>query len=189
MPADGYAACVAELKAAGVEFTPLGDVTEQGCTLSGAVKVTGVATRLGTVALSGEPVMLCSFARQLTGWVREVGAPLGFAYTGSKLTMIETGPGLVCRTRYNQTGQKVSEHAKGNALDIAGFAFADGKRMAVRPAADDAEPKPSLMRAWRASGCGYFTTVLGPGSNAAHEEHLHFDYAMRNNAWNYRICE
>jgi hypothetical protein len=189
MSGDGYSACVADLQAAGVVFTPLGDVTEEGCTLAGAVKVKAVATPLGAVALSGDPTMLCSFARQLTGWVREVGAPLAFAYTGRKLTLIETGPGLVCRTRYNQPGQKVSEHAKGNALDIAGFRFDDGSRMTVRPGPADAEPKPSLMRAWRASGCGYFTTVLGPGSNAAHEEHLHFDYAMRSNAWNYRICE
>jgi len=189
MTSDGYAACVDGLKAAGHDFTPLGDFAEAGCTLSGAVRVKAVATAFGVVALSGEPVMLCSFARQVIGWVRDVGAPLAAAYTGRKLTVIETGPGLVCRNRYNQAGQKVSEHARGNALDIASFHFDDGARLAVRPGLGDAEPKPSLMRALRASGCGYFTTVLGPGSNAAHEEHLHFDYAMRDNAWNYRICE
>lgn len=121
--------------------------------------------------------------------MREVGAPLTLAYTGKKLVRIDTGPGLVCRNRYNQPDQKVSEHAKGNALDIAGFRLEDGTSIIVKPLPSDTEPKPTLMRAYRASGCGYFTTVLGPGSNAAHEEHLHFDYAMRGKGYNYRICE
>jgi hypothetical protein len=189
MGAEDYAACTAELEARKVAFEALGSVTVEGCTLAGAIKLRAIASRHGAVQISGEPIMLCSFARQFTGWVGDVGAPLAFAYTGEALARIETGPGLVCRTRYNKPGEKVSEHAKGNAIDIASFVLTGKTRIAVKQSPKDSQVARDLLRAFRATGCGYFTTILGPGSNAAHEEHLHFDYGMHGKTLNYRICE
>ena len=189
MPAADYAACIADLSALGVNFEPLGQVSVDGCELNGAVRLKGVDTLLRTVQISGEPTMLCTFARHFAGWVRDVGAPLTFAYTGEELAVIETGPGLVCRTRYNKPGEKISEHAKGNAIDIASFLLANKNRIAVKQSSNDSKIHRDLIRTFRATGCGYFTTILGPGSNAAHEEHLHFDYGMHGKTLNYRICE
>lgn len=189
MPEVEYVACTADLSAAGVIFEPLGRVTVDGCELDGAVRLKSVDTLLRTVQISGEPTMLCTFARQFTSWVRDVGAPLTFAYTGEQLTKIETGPGLVCRTRYNKPGEKISEHARGNAIDIASFVLANKSRIAVKQSANDVQVHRDLIRTFRATGCGYFTTILGPGSNAAHEEHLHFDHGMHGKTLNYRICE
>ncbi len=184
-----YSSCIAELTTKGVVYEPLGDITLEGCELVGAIKLSAVATSFGDVKISGEPTMLCTFARQFTGWVRDVGAPLTLAYTGQKLVTIETGPGLVCRTRYNRAGEKISEHAKGNAIDIASFNLADKRRILVKEHPSDTPMARNLIRTFRATGCGYFTTILGPGSNAAHEEHLHFDYGMHGKTYNYRICE
>jgi hypothetical protein len=189
MPEADYMACLTELSSEGVAFEQLGTVSADGCELDGAVKLQRVDTLLGTVQISGKPTMLCSFARQFTSWVRDVGAPLTFAYTGEQLATIETGPGLVCRTRYNRPGEKVSEHAKGNALDIASFVLANKNRIAVKESPGDSRAHRELIRVFRTTGCGYFTTILGPGSNAAHEEHLHFDYGMHGKTLNYRICE
>ncbi len=189
MAEDVYTLCTTELAAKGVNFEPLGNVTLEGCELAGAIKLNSVATALGEVRISGEPTMLCSFARQFTSWVRDVGAPLTFAYTAQKLMTIETGPGLVCRTRYNKPGEKVSEHAKGNAIDIASFRLDDKTRILVKQSPSDSQVSRDLVRTFRATGCGYFTTILGPGSNAAHEEHLHFDHGMHGKTNNYRICE
>jgi hypothetical protein len=133
--------------------------------------------------------MLCSFARQFVSWVRDIAAPLSLAYTGAGLTTIETGPGFVCRNRYNQPDAKISEHAKGNAIDIAAFVLSDKQQISVKPQPNDPANAQELLRIFRTSGCGYFTTILGPGSNAAHEEHLHFDYGMHGKTMNYRICE
>jgi hypothetical protein len=36
---------------------------------------------------------------------------------------------------------------------------------------------------------GYFTTVLGPGTDPAHEAHFHFDSGLHGATPNYRICE
>jgi hypothetical protein len=75
MAASDYAECVSDLTSKGVVFEQVGDVRQEGCQLSGAIKLTTVATPFGDVGISGKPTMLCSFARQFSGWVRDVGAP------------------------------------------------------------------------------------------------------------------
>ena len=44
-----------------------------------------------------------------------------------------------------------------------------------------------LRQKIRASACTRFSTVLGPGSDGYHEEHIHLDLAERRN--NYKLCE
>lgn len=75
MAASDYEACLADLTARGVVFERAGDVTDEGCQLSGAIRLTTVATPFGYVAIAGKPAMLCSFGQQFSLWVREVGAP------------------------------------------------------------------------------------------------------------------
>jgi hypothetical protein len=189
MPEADYAACLADLSTLGATFEQLGRVNIEGCEVDGAVRLQGVSTILDKVQISGEPTMLCNFARQFASWVRDVGAPLTFAYTCKRLVRIETGPGLVCRTRYNKPSEKISEHAKGNAIDIASFVLADKHRIFVKVSPNRSKTEGDLIRVFRTTGCGYFTTILGPGSNAAHEEHLHFDDGIHGKTRNYRICE
>jgi hypothetical protein len=122
---ENYDGCLAELSAKKVLFEPLDRIALEECQLEGAVKLRGVATEFGNVSIAGEPTLLCGFAKQFSNWVRDVGAPLTLAYTGQGLAQIETGPGFVCRTRYGKPGETPSEHAKGNALDIASFVLAD----------------------------------------------------------------
>ena len=189
MPASDYAQCVSDLTSAKVVFEQAGDVTQQGCKLSGAVKLKSVTTAFGTVEISGEPAMLCSFARQFSGWVREVAAPLTLGYAGQRLMRIEAGQGFGCRARYDKPGEVPSEHAKGDALDITAFVLADNRRIPVKQQASDIPPAGDLIHALRTTACGYFTTVLGPGSDPAHEDHFHFDTGLHGATPNYRICE
>jgi hypothetical protein len=181
--------CLSDLRAAKVEFVELGSITKDGCTVEGAIELDAVSSPFGNVSIPGKPIMVCAFARQFTSWVRDVAAPLTLAYLGSKLAAIETGPGLVCRTKYGTPGEKMSEHAKGDAIDITAFRAEDGRRLSVKDANASAQIDGVLMKTLRTTGCGYFTTVLGPGSNEAHKEHLHLDYELRGNTNNYRICE
>ena len=133
--------------------------------------------------------MLCSFARQFSGWVREVAAPLALGYTGQRLMRIETAEGFACKARYDKPGEVPSEHAKGDALDIASFVLADGRRIDVKQQDEDTSAARDLVHALRMTACGYFTTVLGPGADAAHEAHFHFDSGVHGATPNYRICE
>ncbi len=189
MNASDYAECVSELTSGKVIFEQLGDVTQQGCKLSGAIKLKAVTTAFGTVGISGEPAMLCSFARQFSGWVRDVGTPLTLGYTGQRLARIEAGAGFACRARYDKPGEVPSEHAKGDALDITSFVLADNRRIPVKQQDSDSPLTRDLIHALRVTACGYFTTVLGPGSDSAHAEHFHFDSGMHGATPNYRICE
>jgi hypothetical protein len=181
--------CLSDLKAADVEFRDLGTQTKNGCLLEGAIELDAVASPFGKVSLTAKPTMACVFARHFTLWIRDVGAPLALAYMGSKLTAIETGPGLVCRNRIGEPGEKLSEHAKGDAIDIMAFRFESGQRLSIKEASASTKIDGVLVKTLRTTACGYFTTVLGPGSNEAHKEHLHFDYGLHGQTDNYRICE
>ncbi len=189
MTAPDYDQCVSELTSRKVLFQQVGDVTQQGCKLSGAVRLESVTTAFGAVSISGEPAMLCSFARQFSGWVREVAAPLTFGYAGQRLMRIETGQGFACKARYDKPGGVPSEHAKGDALDIVSFVLADDRRIDGEATRQGTSLTRDLVHALRMTACGYFTTVLGPGADAAHEAHFHFDFGIHGATPNYRICE
>jgi hypothetical protein len=189
MTESDYAACVSELTSRKIVFQQVGKVTQQGCELSGAIQLAAVPTAFGEVSISGKPTMLCSFARQFSDWVRDVGAALALAYTGQRLGRIEAGPSFVCTARYDKPGQAPSEHAKGDAIDISSFVLANNRRIHVKQEGSDIPVERDLVRVLRTTACAYFTTVLGPGSDSAHEEHFHFDTGMHGATPNYRICE
>jgi hypothetical protein len=189
MTASDYAACVSDLTTRKVVFEQVGDVTQQGCQLLGAIELTAVPTAFGEVSVSGKPTMLCSFVRQFSDWVRDVGAPLTLAYTGQKLGRIEVGSGFRCAARYDKPGQIPSEHAKGDAVDIFAFVLADNRSIHAKQEESDTAVERDLVRVLRTTACAYFTTVLGPGTDPAHAEHFHFDTGMHGATPNYRICE
>ena len=184
-----YAQCVSDLTSRKVVFEQAGKVTQQGCELSNAIALTAVPTSFGDVSISGKPTMLCSFVRQFSDWVRDVGAPLTLAYTGQRLARIEAGRAFACAARYDKPGQVPSEHAKGDAIDIAAFVLADNRRIPVKLEESDTPVERDLVRVLRTTACAYFTTVLGPGTDPAHAEHFHFDTGMHGATPNYRICE
>jgi hypothetical protein len=138
MAAPEYVQCISDLTSSHAVFQQAGDVTEQGCKLSGAIRLKAVTTAVGSVSMSGAPAMLCSFAQEFSGWVREVAAPLARGYMGQGLARIETGEAFACRARYDKRGAVPSEHAKGNAVDIAAFVLADGRRILVKQQDDAA---------------------------------------------------
>jgi hypothetical protein len=189
MTASDYAQCVSDLTSRKVIFDQAGDVTQQGCRLLGAIELTAVPTVFGEVGVSGKPMMLCSFVRQFSDWVREAGAPLTLAYTGQRLARIEVGSSFRCSARYDKPGQVPSEHAKGDAIDISAFVLADNRRILVKPEESDSPAERDLVHALRMTACAYFTTVLGPGADPAHAEHFHFDAGLHGATPNYRICE
>jgi hypothetical protein len=101
---------------------------------------------------------------------------------------VQLGTTYDCRGRVGDGGDaKLSEHAFGNAIDISAFTFHDGPTLPVEPRQDSGDPVESFQRAVRGAACLDFTTVLGPGSNASHNDHLHLDIAARNGGW--RLCQ
>jgi hypothetical protein len=103
------------------------------------------------------------------------------------LKAVRTGPGYECRNRNRAKDGKLSSHAVGLAIDISGFELANGRVLSVKPNGDDRVR--AAIGAIRTAACGWFTTVLGPGSDAAHAEHLHVDILQHGSSERYRICE
>ena len=113
-------------------------------------------------------------------------APLGEAMLGATVVALDTGPGYYCRNVDRVSGAKVSPHGKGIAIDVSAILLADRRRLAV---GHEASPQEALfMQTMRRAGCGWFTTILGPG-DPDHADHFHFDILRHGSSDNYRICE
>lgn len=182
------AACREQLDARHVDFSFTPAVAEGDCAIPLPVQLRSLAIGADDIPFSGQPVLDCRLAERLADWVGNVVAPLARHHLGSGLAAVETGPGYVCRNRNNEASGKLSEHAKGNALDIFAFGLADGRHVAVRPADQPVPAVTDFLAAVRVTACGYFLTVLGPGSDA-HAEHLHVDLGLHGRSASYRICE
>jgi len=134
------------------------------------------------VPVKPAPVIRCSMAEQLTLWIRDEAVPR-VAKAGPALRQVDTYDDYNCRGRNRIIGARMSEHGRGNAVDIRSFTLADNKVMFLH----DVNVAKDLRTGLREAACSRFTTVLGPGSDGYHEEHIHLDLAERNN--NYRICQ
>ena len=105
----------------------------------------------------------------------------------SRLVAIEHFGSYSCRRLYGRSEGEFSEHATADALDIAGFAFADGTRIRVQRDWASGGPKSAFLRDIRDSACRLFSTVLSPDYNSAHADHLHLDQAARG-SFGGRLC-
>ena len=181
--------CRAELLKRQVEFTVPEHVEATGqCAVANPVLVKSVGTPGGKVNLPEEPLLNCAFARQFTTWLSDIAASVVSEMAPARLHALTTGPGYECRTRNGDSSGKISEHAFGNAIDISGITLINRIRIEIPDVADPAAVHHRLLMALRLSACGYFTTVLGPGFNAAHASHYHFDLGRHGKSGNYRIC-
>jgi hypothetical protein len=189
-PNDTDANCLQQLHAQGADFTIAADTVDSGlCHVYNPVHLTTVIAQKHMIKLPEAPLLNCKYALQLSKWLRESAAPILAAQTNSSLERISTGPGFQCRGRNGDSSAKISEHGYGNAVDISSFQMANGKVIIVADAINPAAVDFPILHGLRSSACGYFTTVLGPGSNEAHKTHFHFDMGMHGKSGNYRICE
>ena len=134
------------------------------------------------VAVTPPAILRCTMAEAIAGWLRETAAPRA-RDLGSSLKAVENLTSFDCRGGNGIAGAKLSEHGKANALDIHSFRLANGK---VVELTDPQVPK-YFREGLRKSACAQFTTVLGPGSDGFHEDHIHIDLLERRSG--YRICE
>lgn len=151
----------------------------------------GDMVRLDAVLLPGgnrmavrpAPYLRCAMAESLVGWLHDEAAPR-LGALGSAVRSVETYDDFSCRGRNRVFGAKMSEHGKGNAVDIRGFTLADGRAIGLT---DMMTVGHELRAALRETACARFTTVLGPGSDGYHEAHIHVDLIERRNG--YRMCQ
>ncbi|MEO1536508.1 MAG: extensin family protein [Pseudomonadota bacterium] len=139
------------------------------CGVPNAYRVTEVAG----VALSQPATIRLATAERLNGWMRNHAIPI-LGRRGGGLVGIQVAAHYACRTRNSRPAARLSEHSKGNAIDISAFILADGSRISVT---EWRGSSGRLLKRLHASACGPFGTVLGPDADRHHQDHFHFDIA------------
>ena len=134
------------------------------------------------VALKPAATLRCAMASQVADWVRTDIAPLTIRL-GSVISALDNFDSFECRGRNRVVGAPLSEHGRANALDVRGFRQANGESISLTDRSVPREIRETVLH----SVCARFTTVLGPGSDGYHEDHIHLDLMQRHN--NYKICQ
>ena len=155
------------------------------CGVSKPLKVRALAD--GTINIGPIATIGCPMTAALEGWVQEAVQPAALAWFGMPVGEIKQISAYYCRTRNSKRGADLSEHAFGNALDIAGFVLVDGREITVLKGWKGAKDERGFLREVFAHGCQHFKTSLGPGVKN-HADHFHFDLAHHNDAGTTRYC-
>lgn len=181
-----HAECTKALQSLGVVFKDAARIDGgNGC---GIDKPIVVSEALPGIGLKPEATLRCPAALALARWLKESVIPAAAAAVPEqgRLTTVNQASAYICRLRNGAETGKISEHARGNAIDIASFSFEKGEDIAVRSRREDSTLTGAFQRTVSAAGCLYFTTVLDPESDAAHETHFHLDVIERKGG--YRYC-
>jgi hypothetical protein len=163
-------ACLAKLSDDRVDYRPLDGVDAgASCVVDTPVRVTRVAAGLNKPA-----TMSCALAARLDEFERKVVQPVAREELGQRVIRINHLGSFSCRGMNGGRG-RLSQHALGRALDIAGFRLADGSAVSVEHDWAAPGPKRLFLRHLARRACEYFSVVLTPESDAAHHNHLHLD--------------
>ena len=134
------------------------------------------------VTLKPAAILRCKMAAAVADWVRtDVDALAG--KLGSEIADLDNFDSYECRGRNRIPGAPLSEHGRANALDVRSLKFADGRIISLTDRNVPRNVRETVLH----SVCARFPTVLGPGSDGYHEDHIHLDLMERHN--NYRICQ
>jgi len=179
-------ACRAQLRRAGIRFVALPPRRGGQCGYDDAVRFSPG----GALTLAYRPADLgssCPVAAGLALWEWHFVQPAALRHFGSRVASVEHFGSYSCRRLYGRSEGAWSEHASANAVDIAGFRLADGRRITLIGDWKDEGAKGRFLRDVRDGACRLFATTLSPDYNAAHRDHLHLDQAERG-ATGWRAC-
>jgi hypothetical protein len=134
------------------------------------------------VAVKPAAILRCTMASAIAAWVRSDIAPLAESL-GSAIAGLDNFDSFECRGRNRIAGAMLSEHGRANALDVRSLKFADRRTISLTDRSVSRDLRETVLH----SVCARFSTVLGPGSDGYHEDHIHLDLMERHNG--YRICQ
>lgn len=161
------------------DAVPIPDFHEgNGCGISQGYRVMS----LDNISFSEPAQITCAEANSLNVWVQSSVQKVAREIYGQQVVAFKVAASYACRARNNVRGAKLSEHGHGNAIDIASFTLANGREIVVLTGYYGNAQDQRFLRTVRAQACGIFHTVLGPGSDSYHRDHIHLDMqALRHN--------
>ncbi len=131
------------------------------------------------VAIKPAATLACPIVSALDRWLTDAIQPAAMRWFGTRVVEIKQISAYSCRGMNGNSRAKISEHAFGNALDIASFTLADGRRISVKDGWKGMPEEQGFLRDVQSAACEQFTTVLAPGSNIYHYDHIHVDLMRR----------
>jgi hypothetical protein len=135
----------------------------------------------GPVAVRPAATLACPIVSVLDHWLADSVQPAAMRWFGARVVEIKQISAYSCRGMNGNSHAHISEHAFGNALDIAAFTLADGRRISVKDGWRGMPEEQGFLHDVQAAACRQFTTVLAPGSNVYHYDHIHVDLMRRAN--------
>ena len=134
---------------------------------------------VGPVAVKPAATLACPIVSALDRWLAESVQPAAMRWFGNRIVEIKQISAYSCRGMNGNPSSHISEHAFGNALDIAAFTLADGRRIVVKDGWHGLPEEQGFLRDVQGAACRQFNTVLAPGSNQYHYDHIHVDLMRR----------
>lgn len=178
-------ACRTRLKRLGVTYRDVPAINNgPGCSIPYPVEVTQLS---GGIEIKPAAKLNCQITDAFAQWVKKELAPAARLRYVSGVQSINQLSAYSCRTMNSKRGAPMSEHATGNAIDVGKITLNNGRAIPVRQPGFFSFREKSLLTSIRTGSCKYFNTVLGPGSDANHKEHFHFDLRARKS--NGRYCD
>lgn len=156
------------------------------CGMQQPLRVSAFAN--GTIGLTSRATMSCSAVSSVNRWITEVVEPAAILYYRQHVTAMTVGS-YSCRNQDSKWIANISEHAFGNAVDVMGFKFSDGRSMSVVNGWKGDARDQAFLREIAMDACDYFTTVLAPGSDSYHANHIHVDLARHDSSWQRHVCQ
>lgn len=181
------AQCTALLDQAGIRYTALPARSDGAqCGYDDVVRLTSGGAR----SIGYRPASLgisCPVAASLALWEWNVVQPAARALFDADVVAIDHLGSYNCRRISGRSGSDWSEHARANAVDIAGFRLSDGRQIRVIRDWTDQGAAGQFLHRVRDGACDLFATTLSPDYNAAHADHFHLDQANRG-SMGWRAC-
>ena len=167
-PSPNGAQCYAELDRRGVRWEPAAiEAGVSSCDIAVPVRVSAA-----DVAWNQPGIVSCRFALALDSFTHDVVDPLAHATFGEGVRVVRHFGTYACRA--TRSG-KESLHARGEAIDIAGFELDDGTVISVERDWRRRDSRGAFLHALARAACRQFSMVLTPDSDADHYNHIHLD--------------
>lgn len=163
--------CYAAIERARVGFERLPDeVQGPGCGFENVARLDR-----SLVAWGNDVTLTCRMLAGIILWERHTLQPMAQELLGSPVARVRHYGTYSCRNVNGEKYGRRSEHATANAIDIAGFALADGQEISVLNDWGKKTAAGRFLDRIHGRACNHFNGVLGPDYNELHRDHFHFD--------------
>jgi len=147
----------------------------------------GVTASAGPVELNPPATLACPIVSALDQWISTAVQAAALHWFRQRVVEIKQISAYSCRGMNGDPNAHISEHAFGNALDVAEFDLADGHKISVQYGWHGTPQEQGFLHDVQAAACDEFSTVLAPGANVYHYNHIHVDLMRRTSGRH--VCE